>query len=858
MESLEKTPFPLYNFLERLKHEGFIIGVDHYLKVLAVLKTFSPQSDPSELKYLLCPLFATSPKQQAEFYRLFDQYLALLPKQEKKEKKVSFQEEEPLRLKKWPYILIMVNMISLVLFISQIIYPPKPKEPESITIPDSDSGQQSPERLPDITVTIPIEKSPPLPLTFYQKYGQSIRVGAAALPVVVFFIFLLYRYQFKRLVLKRKSLKGPPLVWPIVVEPPELDYLNTRSFYRGAMYLRSRIESEIVKMDVKETIKESIQEMGFLKIQYRALSRKPEYLALIDMPDYTDAYGYFIKSLIERLKEEEEVHVEIYFYNRNPRVLFKSIGGKRYSLSEIKDKYRKHRLIIGSTGDSFLDPVSGEAGPWAHEFKEWSERALLTPREPVFWGKKEASLSRAFVVLPATTEGVEELVGYFENPEKYNVRKWIDKRKRPGVSAPEKPDTPESLREYLGEDYQWLCALAVYPELNWNLTLYLSKLCARQPLTEERIIRLIGLPWFRDGLIPEELKKKLKEELDKSKLNEIRAAIYKVLEKTPPPVQSLAWDTYQLNLAVHKWMLKGKTRKALEELRKKLKYVQESRIVEDYTLLSLLSSEPKSSHRVLQLPRWLKKVFCRKGITLLGIRTWVYACIALLVSIVLLTRIPEPKKPQISVASSITLEFAHIPAGSFMMGSPEDEQGRRVDERQHKVTLTKDFYIQKTEVTQAQWKAVMGNNPSTFKGCDDCPVETISWNDAQEFIKRLNKLDGRGRKYRLPTEAEWEYAARAGTTTPFAFGKCLSTDEANYNGNYPLKGCPEGEYRQKTIPVASLKPNAWGLYDMHGNVWEWCEDWYGDYPTKPVVDPKGPERGSARVLRGGGWILDAR
>jgi formylglycine-generating enzyme required for sulfatase activity len=227
-----------------------------------------------------------------------------------------------------------------------------------------------------------------------------------------------------------------------------------------------------------------------------------------------------------------------------------------------------------------------------------------------------------------------------------------------------------------------------------------------------------------------------------------------------------------------------------------------------------------------------------------------------------MTAMPKPSsgiqnKRTGSAVNSIGMEFVYIPPGTFTMGSPKDEPGRYNDEIQHEVTISKPFFMQTTEVTQGQWKAVMGNNPSRFKDCgDNCPVESVSWNDIQDFIKKLNQK-GEG-TYRLPTEAEWEYAARAGTMTPFAFGKCLSTDQANYNGNYPLEDCPKGQWRQKTVPVGSFDPNAWGLYDMHGNVWEWCQDWYGDYPSSAVTDPTGAENGSVRVLRGGSWSHDAR
>lgn len=210
------------------------------------------------------------------------------------------------------------------------------------------------------------------------------------------------------------------------------------------------------------------------------------------------------------------------------------------------------------------------------------------------------------------------------------------------------------------------------------------------------------------------------------------------------------------------------------------------------------------------------------------------------------------------ITNSLGMEFVYIQPGTFTMGSPPDEAGRDNDETQHQVTLTRGFYLQTTEVTQGQWQAVMGSNPSYFKNCgNDCPVEQVSWNDAQEFIRRLNQREG-GAGYRLPTEAEWEYAARAGTTTPFHAGTCLFTDKANYDGNYPLSGCAKGECRKNTVRVGSFAPNAWGLYDMHGNVWEWCQDWYGNYPSESVTDPTGPSGGSDRVYRGGSWYNHAR
>ncbi len=219
--------------------------------------------------------------------------------------------------------------------------------------------------------------------------------------------------------------------------------------------------------------------------------------------------------------------------------------------------------------------------------------------------------------------------------------------------------------------------------------------------------------------------------------------------------------------------------------------------------------------------------------------------------------VAPPAPAEETLTNSIGMTFVLIPAGTFMMGSPPGEMGRYDDEDQHRVTLTRPFYLQTTEVTQQQWTSVIGNNPSHFKDCGgNCPVERVSWNDCQEFIRKLNEREQTD-KYRLPTEAEWEYACRAGANTPFYTGNCISTDRANYDGSKPLSGCPPSEYRKETVKVGSFPPNPWGLHDMSGNVWEWCEDKYGKYPTRSVADPQGPTLGEYRVLRGGCWDSEA-
>jgi formylglycine-generating enzyme len=197
--------------------------------------------------------------------------------------------------------------------------------------------------------------------------------------------------------------------------------------------------------------------------------------------------------------------------------------------------------------------------------------------------------------------------------------------------------------------------------------------------------------------------------------------------------------------------------------------------------------------------------------------------------------------------ADLSMHMLWVKPGTFDMGSPSSEKDRFDAETPHTVTLTEGFWLGKHEVTQAQWQEVMGNNPSSSKG-ENRPVEKVSWNDVTSFCNKLTEKErtaGRmpaGMTYQLPTEAEWEYACRAGTKTAYAFGDSLTSEQVNISGGI-----------LETNDVGKYPANAWGFHDMHGNVWEWCVDWFGDYPIGAVTDPVGPVDGSKFVVRGGSW-----
>jgi formylglycine-generating enzyme required for sulfatase activity len=216
----------------------------------------------------------------------------------------------------------------------------------------------------------------------------------------------------------------------------------------------------------------------------------------------------------------------------------------------------------------------------------------------------------------------------------------------------------------------------------------------------------------------------------------------------------------------------------------------------------------------------------------------------------------EQPAPRVRTDPVSGIRLVRVDAGAFTMGSPAAEPMREEQERPHRVRLTHAFELGQFEVTQDQWRAVMGTAPSAHAGCGRCPVENVNLAEVLEFVHRLDRLSPL-HGFRLPTEAEWEMACRAGSTTPFAGGPRLGPDDANVDGRWPYPGSPAGVSRGTTTPVGTFPPNAWGLFDMHGNVWEWLADSHCPYPETDVSDPVARCDSGLQVIRGGSWAFGA-
>ncbi|MCP4350670.1 MAG: hypothetical protein GY795_34815 [Desulfobacterales bacterium] len=676
----EKKISPFKDFLTHLKRQGFVIGVDHYLRLQALLDMLGKNSQPSELKYLICPIFAVSEKQQRQFYNAFDLYFK--PAKSLTPDYLEISPPESIEAKKWPYFLLGIFLLIIIAILGywqvQVKPPQELKRPTPIPANtlESTSGTNAEPGLAGSTigsttsdlvastangstVSSPLvqpdtlDKSEPEP-TFYQHYWQVIRWLGIMTPIIIFLLTEWYKFNRRKLVLLKQQSKKPPYVWPIQVETSELGFIKNEQFYLAARSMRQRLKSEVYQLDINQTISHALKSAGFPeKFCYKAVTKPPDYLILIDLPAFRDHYAHF-SNHIAKLLENEDVHVTRYYYENNPRICFQEASQERIYLSDLGTKYYDHRMIIFGSGEEIFDPVSGELEKWAVIFHTWRERAILTPERPKKWGMKEVILAKEFIILPASFDGLTALIDHFENQLKPDIKTLYKADPKKQDIAFERLNDVAVLRHYLNEDtFQWLCACAVYPELHWNLTLYLGTLpCMPANLiNEENLLSLIRLPWFCEGDMPDELRWNLINELDKEKVQTICAAVIELLEKNSPQKESFAYDNYYLNLVVQRWMLSKNFREQRKVLLKALDTVDRKRILQDYTFLRLLESVPKSPLSLI-LPQRLRKIFYTKGVSVFGLKSSIRFIFTVLAVLIIFLLFKEPNLVRVGTFSS--------------------------------------------------------------------------------------------------------------------------------------------------------------------------------------------------------------
>lgn len=656
-------------FLEYLSKQGFKIGAIHHLRLQQLLNRVGGQCAPQDLKTILCPIFATGEEEQELFYRAFDAHFEIFqaapPPYETEpfaDKPATDSEARVATTytgtRRFLLALILGLLIGFGLYLitnrtkqdttnsSATTTGPQPTQTTQPTpttptanltqttqpspTPTTRSSQTPTTTTPTTFPATPKETpTPPVPSrptgtlsTFIVEHRGVIHLLVVLLLLACFLSYELIRFRQRNLILERARGRRPPYSWPMSVGTPKLRDFSSEQFYRGSRRLRRRQIGEFHRLDVARTIQATISSVGYPAFRFKPDSRPPEYLFLVERVSFSDHQAQLFDQMVQAL-EKEGLFLVRYFYDRDPRVCTSENAQGAIYLADLQKKYSEHRLVLCSDGEKLIDPVTGELVSWAALLLEWHGRAILTPSSPASWGLREKTLARNFILLPALLEGIEQLADNFEMPIAPDFSYGRQDDLSPTPLDFDRTVTVEALRSDLGKEvFQWLCACAIYPELHWELTLHLGTLLSdgMDLIQEKHLLKLVRLPWFRSGSMPDELRLKLINELDSEKQQVIRSAIIDLLEKNPAPQGTFAADARQLDIAVQRsWLNRQDLRKLRQSLRS-IKRLPSDEIERDYALVRFLETNP-TSPLAIHLPGRLRKLFYRKGIPAFGLKS---------------------------------------------------------------------------------------------------------------------------------------------------------------------------------------------------------------------------------------------
>ena len=950
MEKIWLLPDVISAFLDELREAGYNLGVEQYVAVqdlvLALVTQGKILEHPKQLRSFLGPIVCSSAVEQDDFQIRFDRWFPVeqtpedlsktIPEEAKSFQQALQQITKRSRRLGWGIAAILSVLFLVGVFASPgnlptdvPVTPPTVSPTVSTPSPSPTSIEPIQEPVP---VPLPISPALPVPVPVLIVPDWQITLGLfALLSGLVFLIEQLYWNRWVRLFLERQSTSQVPQLQQISLPSADQVLFPPLVFLHIAQRFRQRVPVPSHRLAIVPTITKTLRNGGWFAPVYGYRQELPEYLLLIDRSSFQDHQARLINEMVKRL-EEQAVLITGFYFDSSPQLCFPFGTGTPCSLKEISDRYRQHRLLIFVQADQFFSPITGELEPWVQRLDFWSDRAVLTPKPLEQWAYPELTLAEHLIVLPATPEGLTHLIRNLQDSSAPRLplerigsqvslpktlhrhpQRWLQRYSPPNDRVQE---MLTALHRYLGADgFLWLSACAVFPELHWNITLYLGNvLCGAAGETLLKTVSITDLallPWFRTGYLPDWLRLKLITALSPAAEAEIRKVLGELL-------------VLKISGSVGEWQLtlaRQEPASVLHKLAASLLRIVSRQAppespLRDYIFLEFMTRN--RSKLALQLPQTWQDLLRLPHSPLIGRRVFMGLGFALVAAALtpllqnlqrrILVRQPEslPSLPQLTRAftfqtatvdrsgvvtlrdseaqeyiedlgNGLNLRMVAIRGGTFLMGQTEAEKIQLLKEYgeqnyqtyldeelpRHEVTIP-DFFMGIFTVTQAQYQALMGENPSTFRG-EDRPVETVSWDESVAFCDRLSTQTGRN--YRLPTEAEWEYACRAGTTTPFAFGDMITPELANYDWKSSYNGSPtRSSDPRETQPVGSYPANAWGLYDMHGNVWEWCLDhWHSNYADKPEELKQdgstawlSSDESKNRLLRGGSWYSNAK
>jgi len=906
-------------FLDSLRINGYKIGVETGIRIHVLLIRLSENGNfPDNTKSLCCFLSAIickSKNEQHDFERRFNQWINSFDSFVVTKSQIEIKSESQSLTnnfkKAWFQYIIFIRIVIIMLVASSVVLSVWFLVIKQNIVPYNVIEKNQKQSIPQIISKIEVKKYHDS--KFIDRLNEiSRRIPLMYLFIFGIFVFLIIIWFMWKCWISQKHIKRYYKNYP-----SEDSLFDNTKMLTTAQKLGHHVLQKSSQLDTHSTIIKSCEMGGLLSPVYKLQSISPEYLVLIDRKIYNDLQAHWIDIFLDRL-EENDIYLERFYFNGTPHILYpKHPSSQQLTIDILKSRFPSHRLILFSDAELFVNPISGTIANWVKILYFWPIRAILIPcsvKEISF--RKKVLIQSNFFVMPASEKGISILVEKFyqikisefndiENDHTYPTilygmtGRLIDKYP-PHDEVIE--DLLKELNIYLGVScMEWLAACAIFPEINVNLTMFLGE--KLEVINEVNILKLSRLPWFRLNSMPNWFRLRLINVLSEKQKQIIRDAIKDQIIQS----KNLAIQSNDSNKRNKKIPIFFRNKFVFEKffirflLKSTIKYSDKYSYFQDNIFLKFMHnklSNPISSQVIQEETKNYKHFNIFKITFLLGLILIILIIFILYIQQFINEFKSKSFEPIIHemvtkehesienkklerFTNQLGMTFVRIPAGTFMMHKTNEKLYAKDDTTfilktfdpktrlQYKTSLKSDYYMQTTEVTQGQWKTIMGENPSFFKHCgDNCPVENISLSDIIEFINHLNQNNNR--TYRLPTDIEWEYAARAGGSDTFynnnnQESSCvndLNIDQtgwfcwnscAKYNGSVHCSYC-KGCKKWGTQPVASKLPNKFFLYDMYGNVFEWCSIKNADMNISQQIKNSIENNGYfTHIIRGGGW-----
>jgi hypothetical protein len=602
---------PFEDLLEQLTRKGFRIGIEHSLRLEVLLNRLGDQCSPSDLKTLLCPLFATNAHQQESFYRAFDACYPFLHSQGGESLTTAEIASETVgrggRAARPVWLVIIASVVIALAVLTASALWRATSDRSAGTAPTASPARVVPQ--PEPAIPPPTAQSPWT--NWYAVRRTELGWLAVGGPIAAWLAWELHRSRRRRLLIRKSQDKSPPYSWPVRADATPEIYEPSR-LASVSRLLHRRYQGESERLDVMATVAASIASFGFPTFRYRRDSQLPDYLFLIDRAGFRDHQSRLYEHLATMLRAQG-LYVTTWFFDGDPRVCWSPDHDSSVHLEQLARTCSHHRLLLFGTAKHLLDAVTGRFVEWYGIFESWTDRAILTPEPPS--GAGNLALTAQFVVVPATLDGLRALATHFEASGSAAQGSAEEIAALP--ASPKDPtEDISAMRGYLGPDlFRWLCACAIYPELQWGLTLTIGALPIMPPglVCEENLTKLLRIDWFRNGSIPDDQRAELIAQLEPRVERDVREAIIQVLDDSPVPDETIAASAHSFQIAYQRASLAPNDRHARANLKAALDDLSSHETGREHAYLDASGSQPRSALDLL-LPHSLRKVFYPTGV----------------------------------------------------------------------------------------------------------------------------------------------------------------------------------------------------------------------------------------------------